>query len=188
MHLEDKNSHLPAPYQTSCARLHLVHSRLTCSRLQSNHQGLWTVCCVCRGLCYVRGFARLCRGWKDRPKTKSWVSQLFSISPPLMWAMQDQTVLHFHFRWSNLIFLFKVIKCSKTMQIQAGFQAIIGQTEKLCSLSLSHPAYEDFPLWCRFFSVSAWTPGLEETLKYFIRPCEAAAKETSSFLISLFWN
>lgn len=45
-----------------------------------------------------------------------------------MWAMQDQTVLHFHFRWSKLIFLFKALECGKIMQIQAGFQAIIGQT------------------------------------------------------------
>lgn len=40
---------------------------------------------------------------------------------------------------------------------------------------------------CAAFSVSQHDPlGWEETLKYFMQLCEAAGKETSSFLISLF--
>lgn len=114
--------HLIKPAVFACP----VHSWLTWSRLQPNHQGLSTVCCVCRCLCYVRGFARLHRGWRDRPKTKSSNAESLSYFPffyPLIWTMQDRAVLYFHFRWS-WITVFKPLACDGTVSFQARFQAV----------------------------------------------------------------
>lgn len=137
VHWEVKTSHLPAPYQISCVQLHLVHSCLTCSRLRSKHQGLLTVCCVCRGLCYVRGFVSLCRGWKDHPKTKSSNPQSLSYFPffcPLIWAMRDPNVLYFDFRWSQITVLFKALACGKTKQFKWDFKPLLA-THKSCAAS-----------------------------------------------------